>query len=101
MSHLQASDSLVPDFVKPLLSRPDLATQLQAFYPRCKAHLFSGALGATDLSGTVPESDCEFEMISKPVHPKTLVRKVQDMRVIGERWPPTGKIEPVTAQPKI
>jgi DNA-binding NtrC family response regulator len=75
----------------PLLSGLDLAIQMQAVHPHCKVLLFSGEWDAADLSETARKRSCEFEMIPKPVHPKALLRKVQEMLAIGPALPSNGE----------
>ena len=90
-SHVQVPDLLVSDIVMPLLSGLDLAIQMQAVHPHCKVLLFSGEWDAADLSETARKRSCEFEMIPKPVHPKALLRKVQEMLAIGPALPSSGE----------
>jgi DNA-binding NtrC family response regulator len=76
---LQAPDLLISDIVMPLLSGLDLAIRLQAFHPHCKVLLFSGEWVAADFYETDRAEKYGFEMIHKPVHPKQLLSKVQQM----------------------
>jgi DNA-binding NtrC family response regulator len=78
-SHLQVPDLLISDIVMPVLSGLDLAVQLQSFHPRCKVLLFSGQWAAAEFSATARAEKHGFEMIHKPVHPKQLLNKVQEM----------------------
>jgi DNA-binding NtrC family response regulator len=90
-SHARIPDLLVSDIVMPLLSGLDLAIQMQALHPHCKALLFSGEWDAGDLSEIARKRSCKFEMISKPVHPKMLLRKVQEMLAIWPALPSNGE----------
>jgi DNA-binding NtrC family response regulator len=78
-SRSKAPDLLISDVVMPLLSGVDLAIQLQQCCPDCKVLLFSGQWATADLLEVARSKGYEFELIPKPVHPKDLLRKVQEI----------------------
>jgi len=80
-AHLQVPDLLISDIVMPMLSGLDLAIQVQAFYPQCRVLLFSGEWAAADFSESARAEKHGFEIIHKPVHPKHLLTKVQEMLI--------------------
>lgn len=80
-SHQQAPDLLISDILMPLLSGVELAIQLRVFHPECRVLLFSGEWAAADFLDSVRENIHDFEIIPKPVHPKELLRKVQEMLI--------------------
>jgi DNA-binding NtrC family response regulator len=89
-SHLEVPDLLISDIVMPMLSGVELAIQLRAFHPGCKVLLFSGEWAAADFPDSAREDKHDFEIIPKPVHPKELLRKVQEM-LITTPAPGTGE----------
>jgi CheY-like chemotaxis protein len=75
----QAPDLLISDVVMPLLSGIDLAIQVQEFCPNCKILLFSGQAATSNLLQTARANGHDFELLTKPVHPKDLLRKIQEV----------------------
>ena len=78
-SQSRPPDMLVSDIVMPSLSGTQLAFQIQADHPGCKVLLFSGQWEAADLEIARYDHVLVFEMLPKPVHPKDLIKKVQEM----------------------
>lgn len=71
----QAPYLLISDIVMPMLSGVELAIQLRALCPTCKVLLFSGQAG-TDLLDLAREQGHDFELLSKPIHPTDLLKKI-------------------------
>ena len=64
----------------------ELAVQLEAFCPDCKVLLFSGQAATADLLQAARADGHDFELVLKPVHPKDLLSKIQQL---------TGKVPPL------
>jgi DNA-binding NtrC family response regulator len=77
---LQAPDLLISDVVMPELSGVDLAIYVKGHYPDCKVLLFSGQ---------------DFEVLSKPVHPTDLLKRIQSMLEVTPALVPGGDTERV------
>jgi DNA-binding NtrC family response regulator len=75
-------DVLISDVFMPKLSGIDLAIQLQQFCPNCKVLLFSGQTATGYLVDSARAQGYKFELLSKPVHPATLLAKIQEL--VGE-----------------
>jgi CheY-like chemotaxis protein len=68
---------LISDVVMPLLSGIELAIRIRELCPSCKVLLFSGQAATVDLLAKARASGHHFEVLSKPVHPADLLRKVE------------------------
>jgi CheY-like chemotaxis protein len=79
-------DLLITDVVMPQLSGIELAVQVEAFCPDCKVLLFSGQAATADLLQAARADGHDFELVLKPVHPKDLLSKIQQL---------TGKVPPL------
>ena len=87
---LQAADSDVPDLLisdvmMPLLSGIELAIQIQERCPNCKVLLFSGQASTVSMLDVARTHGRVFDILTKPVHPTDLLRKIQ---AITESMPP-------------
>lgn len=72
-------DVLLTDVVMPHLSGIDLAIQIREKCPACKILLFSGQAETVDLLGAAREQGHDFSLLSKPVHPLELLRRLKDL----------------------
>ncbi|MGH9617134.1 MAG: response regulator, partial [Acidobacteriaceae bacterium] len=70
---------LIADVVMPQLSGIDLAIGVKECCPGCKVLLFSGHWPAADFPQLAHGNVHQFELISKPVHPRELIEKVRKM----------------------
>ena len=61
----------------PQLSGVDLAVQIKVLWPLCQILLFSGQAGTADLLQSARERGHDFHLLSKPVHPKDLLKEIQ------------------------
>jgi DNA-binding NtrC family response regulator len=75
----KAPDLLISDVVMPLLSGIDLSIQVQEQCPDCKVLLFSGQATTMDLLETARTNGHSFELLTKPVHPTDLLKKVREV----------------------
>ena len=78
-AHLRAPHLLITDIAMPMLSGVDLAIQFRALSPTCKVVLFSGQAGTADLLRAAREQGHDFELLSKPIHPTELLKKIVDV----------------------
>jgi DNA-binding NarL/FixJ family response regulator len=62
----------------PQLSGIELAIRIQEQRPNCKVLLFSGQAATAALLVTARECGHNFEVISKPVHPTELLRRISE-----------------------
>jgi len=69
-------DLLLTDVVMPQFSGIDLAIQMKAFCPDCRILLFSGQASTKDLLENARKFGHHFQLLSKPVHPADLMRKI-------------------------
>ena len=69
-------DLLLTDVVMPQFSGIDLAIQIKAFCPSCRILLFSGQASTKDLLENARKFGHHFQLLSKPVHPADLMRKI-------------------------
>jgi len=75
---LNAPDLLISDVVMPQLSGIDLAIQMQILCPQCKVLLFSGQAETGDLLRAARAQGHDFNLLSKPVHPTDLLRRIRE-----------------------
>jgi DNA-binding NtrC family response regulator len=75
----QPPDLLLSDVAMPLLSGIDLAIKVQELCPNCKVLLFSGQSASEELLEAARADGYRFDLIYKPVHPKDLLRKIQEV----------------------
>lgn len=74
-----APDLLISDVVMPLLSGIELAIQLREVCPNCKVLLFSGQAATVSMLEAARASGHDFEVLSKPVHPADLLKKIRSV----------------------
>ena len=72
-------DLLITDLMLPLLSGIELAILVREHCPHCKVLLFSGYVAASDLNEAALAKGQVFEFLSKPAHPRDVLKKVCEM----------------------
>jgi len=70
-------DLIISDVVMPQCSGVDLAIRIKERYPACRILLFSGHAGTMDLLQDARRLGHDFEILSKPIHPKDLLAKLE------------------------
>ena len=75
----KSPDVLLTDVVMPRLSGIELAIQIREKCPACKILLFSGQAETLDLLGAARQQGHDFSLLTKPVHPLDLLRRINDL----------------------
>jgi DNA-binding NtrC family response regulator len=78
-AQFHSPDLLLSDVSMPELSGVDLAIQMKLKCPNCKILLFSGQASTLDLLRAARGQGYDFHLISKPVHPKDLLRRIEGL----------------------
>jgi DNA-binding NtrC family response regulator len=71
-------DLLITDVCMPGMNGVELAVAVRERFPGCKVLLFSGHAASTDLINEVRARGYDFELLSKPVHPRDLLDRLRD-----------------------
>ena len=66
-------DILISDVVMFGMTGVDVALAVTRSQPACRVVLFSGQAATADLLRRAEEQGCHFEILAKPVHPRTLL----------------------------
>jgi DNA-binding NtrC family response regulator len=77
-SRSQTPELLISDVIMPEINGIELAIQLLQICPECRVLLFSGQANTQGLLDTARASGNDFEIMSKPIHPSDLFRKVEN-----------------------
>ena len=72
-----APDLLISDVVMPGMTGIELAIHFRKAQPECRILLFSGQAATSDLLEKAREQGYDFDLLSKPVHPKDLLAKLR------------------------
>jgi CheY-like chemotaxis protein len=75
---LTPPELLITDVVLPGMSGIELAITVRRIFPDCKILLFSGQASTADLLASARREGHQFNLLSKPVHPKDLLACVAD-----------------------
>jgi CheY-like chemotaxis protein len=75
---LMPPELLITDVMLPGMSGIELAITIRRIFPDCRVLLFSGQAATTDLMASAKRSGHEFTLLSKPVHPTDLLRRVSE-----------------------
>jgi len=70
-------DLVITDVMMPGMTGIEAAIVIRGKLPECKILLFSGQAATTDLLEEARASGHDFELISKPVHPRDLLEKIR------------------------
>ncbi len=70
-------DLLITDVCMPEMNGVELAVTVRERFPGCKVLLFSGHAASTDLINEVRARGYDFELLSKPVHPRDLIDRLR------------------------
>jgi DNA-binding NtrC family response regulator len=69
-------DLVISDVVMPLCSGIELAIRMKERFPACRVLLFSGHAGTVDLLEEARQMGYNFEILSKPIHPRDLLARL-------------------------
>jgi DNA-binding NtrC family response regulator len=78
-AEFQTPDLLITDVMMPQLNGIDLGVQFKAIHPQCKVLLFSGNASTSGLMDDARNQGHDFEILSKPIHPKDLLQAIEEM----------------------
>lgn len=83
-ARIESPALLITDVVMPGMSGIDLAIQVKQDCPNCKVLLFSGQAATNDLLETANKAGHNFQLLSKPVHPKDLLAAITQLEGTGK-----------------
>ncbi|KAA6464452.1 response regulator [Acidobacteria bacterium AB60] len=69
-------DLLISDVLMSDTNGVDAAIEMRALLPELQVFLLSGQTGTADMIAKSPARDLGFEVLTKPVHPQDLLRKL-------------------------
>ena len=69
-------DLLITDVSMPGMNGIELAIQVRERFPSCEVLLFSGHAATTDLLSRARQRGYEFQLLTKPVHPRDLLERL-------------------------
>jgi CheY-like chemotaxis protein len=75
---LMPPEMLITDVQLPGMSGIELAITVRKVFPDCKILLFSGQASTADLLASANRAGHQFALISKPVHPTDLLRRIAE-----------------------
>lgn len=79
-ARVEAPDMVISDVVMPKMTGIELGIELRTLYPKCKVLLFSGQAGTANLLGHAKQLGHDFELLSKPVHPRDLLAAIRTLQ---------------------
>ena len=72
-------DYLISDILMPGMNGIELAIAVKREAPECKVLLFSGQIGASELIKGATATECNFEVLHKPIHPRELIEALRKL----------------------
>jgi DNA-binding NtrC family response regulator len=72
----QSPDFVISDVSMPGISGLEMAVQIRQRFPECGVLLFSGNAGSREILDAAHRQGYEFELLSKPVHPRDLLARL-------------------------
>lgn len=72
-------DLLLTDVLMPGMNGIDLAQTVSEKFPECKVLLLSGQAATAELVDRAREQGHDFPLLSKPIHPEILLKKIAEM----------------------
>ena len=70
---------LLTDVMMPNMNGVELAVQIRQLHPQCCVLLLSGQPSAHQMVSTAALEGQHFEILAKPVHPKIMLDKIQEL----------------------
>lgn len=71
-------DFIISDVSMPGMSGVEMAVQFKSRFPGCGVLLFSGHSGTLEVLEAAHQKGYDFELLTKPVHPRDLLAKLED-----------------------
>jgi CheY-like chemotaxis protein len=75
---LMPPELLITDVMLPGMSGIELAITMRRIFPDCRVLLFSGQAATSDLLNSAKRAGHEFTLLSKPVYPTDLLKRVSE-----------------------
>jgi CheY-like chemotaxis protein len=75
---LMPPELLITDVMLPGMSGVELAITVRRIFPDCRVLLFSGQAATSDLLASAKKAGHSFTLLSKPVYPTDLLRRVSE-----------------------
>lgn len=75
---LMPPEMLITDVQLPGMSGIELAITVKRVFPDCKILLFSGQASTTELLASANKAGHQFALLSKPVHPTDLLKRIAE-----------------------
>jgi len=74
---------VISDVMMPEMTGVELAIALKNSIPECQILLFSGQAATADLLERARAEGHDFAIVSKPIHPKDLIRRISEYLQVG------------------
>jgi CheY-like chemotaxis protein len=87
---LMPPEMLITDVMLPGMSGIELAITIRKIFPDCRVLLFSGQAATSDLLTSAKRAGHQFTLLSKPVYPTDLLRRVSESLGAPEAGATTG-----------
>lgn len=81
----QLPDFLISDVIMRGMTGLQAAIRIAEIAPQCRIILFSGQAATTDLLEQAEAAGYHFELLNKPVHPKTLIQRLHELQHTEQR----------------
>ena len=78
VARLNRPSLVITDVIMPGMTGIELALALEVLVPECKILLFSGQAATVDLLHQAREAGRDFTILSKPIHPADMIRRVSE-----------------------
>lgn len=90
LARLVSPQLLISDVAMPGMNGVELATAIKRSNPQCKILLFSGHASTMDLLARARLAGHHFHLLSKPVHPSDMLRRVSECLGSPAAMPPAA-----------
>jgi CheY-like chemotaxis protein len=84
-------DLLFTDVMMPQMNGIELAVRLRQLCPNCQVLLSSGQPATSELLADAEAAGHHFEILAKPIHPDTLIEKIEELFRDGVFLGPHGQ----------
>ncbi|HEY2472350.1 MAG TPA: response regulator [Terracidiphilus sp.] len=73
-------DFLISDVIMRGMTGLEASIRIAEIAPQCRIILFSGQAATTDILERAEAAGYHFELLTKPVHPKTLIQRLSELQ---------------------